>query len=216
MQNELFEGKQRRQELVDELRSTHALRENEKIAKQVEDEARASQRHTEKTDLTHAATGASVIASITGTNIGAMLDTLSKELVRLQEERRIHAFAMMAERARRMREAEESGKRAIEQQRRLQQDEVFRQVVHVHQATVDSYLEDLILGARLASADEQGFKLILRFRLISSPLQREWRFASRPKSSIRLPMSCTSPALIRPSSERRPLSLVCPYSHKCF
>jgi hypothetical protein len=36
-----------------------------------------------------------------------MLDMLSKELVRLQEERRIHAFAMLAERQRRIREAEE-------------------------------------------------------------------------------------------------------------
>ena len=46
-----------------------------------------------------------------GKNIGQMADFLSKELVRLQEEQRIHAFALLAERKRRMREAEESGKR---------------------------------------------------------------------------------------------------------
>ena len=40
-----------------------------------------------------------------------MVDFLSKELIRLQEERRIHAFAMLAERRRRMREAEEAGRR---------------------------------------------------------------------------------------------------------
>ena len=48
-----------------------------------------------------------------GKNIGQMADFLSKELVRLQEEQRIHAFALLAERKRRMREAEESGKRCV-------------------------------------------------------------------------------------------------------
>ena len=48
-----------------------------------------------------------------GKNIGQMADFLSKELVRLQEEQRIHAFALLAERKRRMREAEESGKRFV-------------------------------------------------------------------------------------------------------
>lgn len=36
--------------------------------------------------------------------MGDTLDFLSKELVRLQEQRRIHAFALLAERTRRMRE----------------------------------------------------------------------------------------------------------------
>ena len=48
-----------------------------------------------------------------GKNIGQMADFLSKELVRLQEEQRIHAFALLAERKRRMREAEESGSRLV-------------------------------------------------------------------------------------------------------
>ena len=58
-----------------------------------------------------------------------MLDFLSKELVRLEEERRIHAFALLAERRRRIREAEEAGKRQIEERRRRQDDEIFKQVV---------------------------------------------------------------------------------------
>ena len=43
--------------------------------------------------------------------VGQTLDFLSKELVRLQEERRLHAFALLAERQRRAREAEESQRR---------------------------------------------------------------------------------------------------------
>lgn len=46
----------------------------------------------------------------------------------LKEERRIHAFAMLAERQRRMREAEESGLRQREERIRRTQDEIFKQV----------------------------------------------------------------------------------------
>ena len=45
-----------------------------------------------------------------------------------QEERRIHAFAMLAERQRRVREAEESGRRQLEERRRREEDEIFKQV----------------------------------------------------------------------------------------
>ena len=44
--------------------------------------------------------------------IGQSLHFISAELSRLKEERRIAAMVKMAERTRRMREAEESGKRA--------------------------------------------------------------------------------------------------------
>jgi hypothetical protein len=43
--------------------------------------------------------------------VGKHLDFLTKELVRLREERRIAAMVRYAERTRRLREAEESGKR---------------------------------------------------------------------------------------------------------
>lgn len=56
-----------------------------------------------------------------------MLDFLSKELVRLQEEQKIHALLMLTERQRRMREAEESGRRQLEESRRQEEDELFRQ-----------------------------------------------------------------------------------------
>ena len=45
-----------------------------------------------------------------------------------QEARRIHAYVMLAERERRMREAEESGLRQLEERRRREEDEIFKQV----------------------------------------------------------------------------------------
>lgn len=97
-----------------------------------------------------------VLAEMEGTSAGDMLDFLSKELVRLQEERRIHAFCMLAERDRRLREAAEAGRRQLEERRRREEDEIFKQVISVHQRTVDTYLEDIILNGMDATADRQA------------------------------------------------------------
>ncbi|NXT37252.1 CFA91 protein, partial [Pelecanoides urinatrix] len=103
-----------------------------------------------------------------------IFDFLSKELVRLQEERKIHAFVMLAERQRRMREAEESGRRQVEEWRRQEEDKIFKQaregdwwdcgqfVVKVHQSTIDSYLEDIIRSSMENTAEEQAREEIQR------------------------------------------------------
>lgn len=67
------------------------------------------------------------MATIEGRTLGNILDFLSKELVRLQEEQKIHALVMLAERQRRMREAEEAGRRQLEEDRREEEDELFKQ-----------------------------------------------------------------------------------------
>jgi len=69
-----------------------------------------------------------VLGSLEGESLGDMLDFLNKELLRLEEERRIQAFTLLAERDRRMREAEEAGQRQVEERRRREHDEIFRQV----------------------------------------------------------------------------------------
>jgi len=69
--------------------------------------------------------------SLEGESLGDMLDFLTKELVRLEEERRIQAFSLLAERKRRVHEAEESGQRQEEERRRREHDEVFKQVPSV-------------------------------------------------------------------------------------
>ncbi|KAH6573058.1 hypothetical protein BASA60_006225 [Batrachochytrium salamandrivorans] len=88
--------------------------------------------------------------------VGKSLDFLTKELVRLREERRISAMVMLAERTRRIREAEESGRRQMEMRRRGQEDEIFRQVMQVHQETVQTYLQDIVSGCVDTTANEQA------------------------------------------------------------
>jgi len=69
------------------------------------------------------------LSSLEGESLGDMLDFLTKELVRLEEERRIQAFTLLAERDRRIREAEEAGQRQEEERRRREHDEIFKQVM---------------------------------------------------------------------------------------
>ncbi|XP_010628323.1 cilia- and flagella-associated protein 91 isoform X2 [Fukomys damarensis] len=156
IQNMMFEGKEKRLELIQELRTSHALQEDEKLVKKAEKQVtlalqRQRNLHEHKVSLLE-----NHLAGLEGRALADMLDFLSKELVRLQEERRIHAFAMLAERQRRTREAEESGRRQCEQRRLQEEDQMFKEVIKVHRSTVTSYLEDIILNTEENTAEEQA------------------------------------------------------------
>lgn len=57
-----------------------------------------------------------------------MIDFLDKEMIRLIDERKIHALILLAERERKLKEAAEGGKRYQEEEARRANDEVFKQV----------------------------------------------------------------------------------------
>ncbi|XP_004577933.2 cilia- and flagella-associated protein 91 [Ochotona princeps] len=156
VQNMMFEGKEKRLELIQELRTSHALQEDQKLVKKAEKQVslalqRQRNLHENKVSLLE-----NHLAGLEGKALADMFDFLSKELVRLQEERRIHAFAMLAERQRRMREAEESGRRQAEQRRLREEDKIFKEVIKVHQSTVSSYLEEIILNTEESTAEEHA------------------------------------------------------------
>jgi len=75
--------------------------------------------------------------------IAKTMDNLSKELVRLKQERRIAAMVRMAEDVRRKREAEESGRRQAEQILRDREDNLYEELMGVYQGSVDSYLQNV-------------------------------------------------------------------------
>ena len=124
----MYQGKQEKLVLIKEVSSTHALQTvdqaNTKLYKQrvlgLQRNRHVKQQENDLID--------EVLQSLEGEAVSDMFDFLSKELIRLQEERRIHAFAMLAERQRRMREAEEAGLRQLEERRRREDDEIFKQV----------------------------------------------------------------------------------------
>ena len=63
---------------------------------------------------------------------------------------------MLAERQRRIGEAEESGQRQREERLRRIEDEIFKRMMRVHQGGVDTYLEDIILQSVERTADQQA------------------------------------------------------------
>ncbi|KAI9333685.1 solute carrier, TRAMD3 or PAT1-domain-containing protein [Obelidium mucronatum] len=95
-------------------------------------------------------------SSVQAEFVGKTLDFLSKELVRLREERRISAMVRLAERTRQMREADETHNREVEMARRKKEDEVFRKVMRINQETVESYLEDIVAGSIDSTASLQA------------------------------------------------------------
>lgn len=132
-QNMMFEGKDKRLDLINELRAAERFAET---ATTVE-EKRYSDQLREK-----AFEGA--VESIQGSVISQTLDQLSKELLRFQQEKRIAVMVKLAERDRQIRQAQESGRRQAEERLREREDEMFRQIMGVHQGTVDSYLEEVL------------------------------------------------------------------------
>lgn len=85
------------------------------------------------------------------------MDNLSKELVRLKQERRIAAMVRMAEDVRRRREAEESGRRQAEQILRDREDVLYQELMGVYQGSVDSYLQNVFSKTIDSTSSFQAF-----------------------------------------------------------
>mmetsp|Transcript_53234 Transcript_53234/g.158697 ORF Transcript_53234/g.158697 Transcript_53234/m.158697 type:complete len:703 (-) Transcript_53234:118-2226(-) len=132
-QNRMFEGKEKRLDLINELRAAERYAET---ATTVEERRYIDQLRDKAFE--------GVLESIQGSVISQTLDQLSKELLRFQQERRIAAMVKLAERDRQLRQAQESGRRQAEERLREREDEMFRQIMGVHKGTVDSYLEEVL------------------------------------------------------------------------
>ncbi|KAM6978410.1 cilia- and flagella-associated protein 91 [Tautogolabrus adspersus] len=162
VQYEMFTGKENHLELIQELRTVNALQAEEQELKKADKELILNQKK-QRDKLRHKTSWELASqAGAVGAELEHLFNNLSKDLIHLQEERRIHAFTLLAERDRRLREAEESGRRQLEERRRREEDEIFRQVVQVHQETLDLYLEDIILETVEQTADQQAREEIRR------------------------------------------------------
>uniref|UniRef100_A0A3B5MNN1 Cilia- and flagella-associated protein 91 n=1 Tax=Xiphophorus couchianus TaxID=32473 RepID=A0A3B5MNN1_9TELE len=140
-----FEGKENQLELIRELRKVHALQAREQNMQKAEKDFILMLKRERDQQMEKAAIKEARQAAVIGVDLAQVFFILSQELIHLQEERRVHAFMLLAERERRRREAEESGRRQVEERRRQERDEIFREIVQVHQESVDMYLEDMIL-----------------------------------------------------------------------
>ena len=137
VQNLMFEGKEKRLELIRELRCTEdedpLVQHNDAIERKEAEREEASRE--------------AALDAIQGEVVGSMLDFLSNELVRANEEARVMATVRSAEELRRTREVSEGARRQVELEHRRRGDEVFHQVVRVHQGTVESFLDGCVASA---------------------------------------------------------------------
>ncbi|GMH51742.1 hypothetical protein TrRE_jg390 [Triparma retinervis] len=132
VQNTMFEGKERRIELIKELRASEGIVE----------ELDAALRPTtveRKTAVREAA-----LDTVAGETSSALFDFLAKDLVRKEEKDKLQAMAEKAEMERKKREIVEGGKRQAEELLRDREDEAFRQVTRVHHSTAVSFVQGLM------------------------------------------------------------------------
>lgn len=133
-QNMMFEGKEKRLDLITELRAT----EEWKAQSDLPEERMLIENYQERVVD-------GVAEALQSSIISKTMDNLSKELVRMKQERRIAAMVRLAEDERRRREAEESGRRQAEHKLRQREDVLYQDLMSVHQGTVDSYLQNIIM-----------------------------------------------------------------------
>ncbi|GLE10240.1 hypothetical protein PINS_up022278 [Pythium insidiosum] len=135
VQNMMFDGRERRTELIQELRAS-----DEAAAAA----AQATHNVGAELDEEEARVAASTMRKAEGEVISEMLDVLYKELDRAREIAKQRAFVDEAAEQRRRREVEEGGRRQAEDLVREREDEVFRHVERVHQETAMDWIDDLL------------------------------------------------------------------------
>lgn len=128
----MFEGKEKRLDLISELRATEEYKNSSDQAEEMNLIEVYQERVLD-----------GVSEALQSDIISKTMDNLSKELVRLKQERRIAGMVRLAEDVRRRREAEESGRRQAEQILREREDVLYQELMSVHQGSVDSYLQNI-------------------------------------------------------------------------
>ncbi|XP_038220956.1 uncharacterized protein LOC119838885 [Zerene cesonia] len=112
VQNLMYEGRSRAAELTEELKTTHGLQKEDR-ARIAREEARARDHNALRTEAEQKEDAiTALVEELCGGAVSAALDFLEKELRRLKEERRHHAFILIASVVRsRERAGERSGVR---------------------------------------------------------------------------------------------------------
>lgn len=146
VQNMMFEGRNRRRELLKELRFEEAEQrmEEERARQQMEEEAAR--------DLEGAVQSAK--DKIVGEVVSSTLNMLANHKVNAAVESRVDQLTAKAQRERNDREAEESGRRQAEEMLRQRHDEMYRQLMSVHHQTVDTFVDELLDGVTESTAAE--------------------------------------------------------------
>ena len=201
-QNMMFEGKEKRLDLIAELRITEEWRQ----ASDQQEERNIIQNYQERV-LDGVAEGlqAELIAST--------MEELSKELVRFKQERKIAAMVHMAEQDRRRREAEESGRRQAENILTQREDYLFKELMSVHQGRVDNYLQNIISNAVDDASTKQAYdEARLKVQRLNKILDKMEQKKNKPEMIVKDLMS----SFLIPDIQRRKLQRQVQFEQKRF
>jgi hypothetical protein len=132
----MYEGKERRIELIRELRAAGD-----------DTEATAEDLNRPTTDERKTKVRDAAIDSIAGETTSALLDFFAKDLVRKEEKDRLEAIAKAADAERRKREVAEGGTRQAQELVRDREDEAYRQVMRMNNAAATSYVQSVMDAA---------------------------------------------------------------------
>ena len=201
-QNMMFEGKEKRLDLIAELRITEEWRQ----AADQQEERTIIQNYQERV-LDGVAEG--LQAEI----ISATMDNLSKELLRYKQERKIAAMVHMAEQDRRRREAEESGRRQAEQILSKREDYLFKELMSVHQGRVDNYLQNIITNAVDDASTKQAYdEAQLKVKRLNKIIDKMEEKRNKPQSIVKDLMS----SFLIPDIQRRKIQRQVLFEQKRF
>lgn len=201
-QDIMFEGKEKRLDLIVELRIT-------------EEWSKASDNQTEKNLIQNYQERVidGVAEGLQAQVIAATMDTLSKELVRFKQERKIAAMVHMAEQDRRRREAEESGRRQAEQILSQREDFLFKELMSVHQGRVDNYLQNIISNTVDDASTKQAYdEAQLKVQRLNKILDKMEEKRNKPQSIVKDLMS----SFLIPDIQRRKIQRQVQFEQKRF
>ncbi|XP_012234678.1 cilia- and flagella-associated protein 91 isoform X2 [Linepithema humile] len=139
----MHEDRDRCKDFIRELQSTHA-RDQESQEKHQEERMYIELQRLRNEQSIQGDRLREILNSLEGKTVCGTLDFLSKKLMRLEDERRAHAFALLTEREKCMQEAAETDTQQQESCRREEFDKIFKQVAKINQDSVEAYLEDVI------------------------------------------------------------------------
>lgn len=156
----MFEGKERRLELIEELKAESRQSES------TMEEALIPFQQSPNLYAQH------IVEGFIAATIGGALDFLSKELIRTREQQRIASFAATAESLRKQREDAELHRREVEEKLRQKENEQFSQIMHTHQLSANSFIEDILLQSLNSSNPLELFIFMLIECLVAASQQK--------------------------------------------
>nr|CCA14796.1 hypothetical protein LOC100151718 [Albugo laibachii Nc14] len=133
VQNMMYEGKDRRAELIAELRESEEARRFLSSSFQVP---------AEETEITKSA-----FSHVEGEVVSELLDVLQKELIRNKEIAKVYDFAQKAAEDRHQREIEEGARRQLEDLARDRHDQIYCFVTDIHRSTANDYIDSIFEDA---------------------------------------------------------------------